>query len=101
MKPEDLGTPDTSTATATLAITNKRGLHARASANLVRLVEGFQSRVTVSKDGVSVGGTSIMGLMLLAAGPGSHISVEAEGTDAQMAVAAITKLVEDRFGEGE
>lgn len=93
--------PDGCAPRVTLTITNKRGLHARASACLVRLVETFQAQIIVSKDGASVGGTSIMGLMLLAAGPGDTIDVRAHGADADAALAAITALVEDRFGEGE
>jgi phosphocarrier protein len=84
-----------------LTIANKRGLHARASSRFVKCVEQFQARVTVEKDGTTVLGTSIMGLMLLAAAPGSIIRVAADGTDAEQAIAAISKLVDDRFGEGE
>ena len=79
------------TASRTLEITNKRGLHARASSKFVKLVERFRSTVTVARDGVSVHGTSIMGLMLLAA----------DGPDAEEALEAIAALVADRFGEGE
>jgi len=82
-----------------LEIVNRRGLHARASAKLVKLVEQFDSAVVVSKDGQSVGGTSIMGLMMLAASPGCCISVEVEGPDAEAAMTAIAELVEDGFGE--
>jgi len=89
------------TASRTLEIINKRGLHARASSKFVKLVEGFHSTVTVSRDGVTVHGTSIMGLMLLAAGPGCHIEVTADGADAEEALDAIAALVADRFGEGE
>jgi phosphocarrier protein len=71
-----------------LAIVNKRGLHARASSKFVKLLEGFDAEVTVTRDGTSVGGTSIMGLMLLAAGPGSVIDIAASGRDAEAAVAA-------------
>ena len=88
-------------ATRTLEITNKRGLHARASSKFVKLVERFHSAVTVSRDGVRVHGTSIMGLMLLAAGPGSHIEVTADGPDAEEALDAVAALVADKFGEGE
>ncbi|MDO1584702.1 HPr family phosphocarrier protein [Rhizobium oryzicola] len=82
-----------------LLIINKRGLHARASAKFVQTVEGFEAEVTVSKDGMTVGGTSIMGLMMLAASPGCTIEVSASGKDAEAAMAALTHLVEDRFGE--
>lgn len=89
------------TASRILEITNKRGLHARASSKFVKLVEHYRSTVTVARDGVSVHGTSIMGLMLLAAGPGSRIEVMADGPDAEEALDAIAALVVDRFGEGE
>lgn len=88
-------------ATRSIAITNKRGLHARASSKFVKLVEDFQSDITVSKDGLSVHGTSIMGLMLLAAGPGCCIEVTADGPDAAEALDAIEALLADKFGEGE
>ncbi|MAA99251.1 MAG: HPr family phosphocarrier protein [Stappia sp.] len=82
-----------------LVIVNRRGLHARASAKLVKLVETFDAEVTVTKDGQSVGGTSIMGLMMLAASPGCCIRVSATGTEAEAALAAISELVEGGFGE--
>ena len=88
-------------ATRVLEITNKRGLHARASSKFVKLVEGFRSTVTVARDGLSVNGTSIMGLMLLAAGPGCRIEVTADGPDAQEALDAVAALLADRFGENE
>jgi phosphocarrier protein HPr len=84
-----------------LLIVNKKGLHARASAKFVQCAERFKAAVTVSKDQTSVGGTSIMGLMMLAAGIGSHICVAAEGPDAEEALAALEALVGDRFGEEE
>lgn len=83
----------------TLAIINKRGLHARASAKFVHTVEKYDAHVTVSKDGMSVGGTSIMGLMMLAASPGCAIEVEAEGPDADAVLNALEELVRHRFGE--
>lgn len=82
-----------------LTIVNRRGLHARASAKLVKLVESFDAEVEVSKDGQSVGGTSIMGLMMLAASPGCCIKVSASGHDAEAVLAAISELVESGFGE--
>ncbi|MTI00281.1 HPr family phosphocarrier protein [Roseibium sp. RKSG952] len=82
-----------------LTIVNQRGLHARASAKLVKLVETFDAEVTVSKDGQTVGGTSIMGLMMLAASPGCCIFVSASGPQAGEVLIAITELVEDGFGE--
>jgi phosphocarrier protein HPr len=80
-------------------IVNQRGLHARASAKFVQLVGGFQADVRVEKDGVSVGGTSIMGLMMLAASPGCRIRVTAEGTEAEEAMDALEALIGSRFGE--
>lgn len=82
-----------------LTIVNRRGLHARASAKLVKLVETFEADVQVSKDGQSVGGTSIMGLMMLAASPGCCIRVCVSGSDAEAALTAISELVESGFGE--
>jgi phosphocarrier protein len=82
-----------------LLIINKRGLHARASAKFVQTVSGFDAKVTVSKDGTSVGGTSIMGLMMLAASPGCSINVAASGNDAVAVLDALAALVADRFGE--
>jgi phosphocarrier protein HPr len=82
-----------------LLIINKRGLHARASAKFVQTVDGFDARITVSRDGMTVGGTSIMGLMMLAASPGSTIMVTAEGPDASAALNALEALIADKFGE--
>lgn len=82
-----------------LTICNKRGLHARASAKFVKCAESYQARISVSRDGQTVGGTSIMGLMMLAALPGCRISVVAEGPEADVALQALAELVEDRFGE--
>ena len=82
-------------ATRTFVITNKRGLHARASSKFVKLVDDFAADVTVSRDGVCVHGTSIMGLMLLAAGPGCEIEVTAEGPDADAALDAVEALLAD------
>ncbi|WP_026782143.1 HPr family phosphocarrier protein [Pleomorphomonas koreensis] len=84
-----------------LKILNKKGLHARASAKFVQCVDRFEAEVCVLKDGQSVSGTSIMGLMMLAAGIGSFIEVRATGREALDAVEAIAALVNDRFGEGE
>ncbi|MEM9574777.1 MAG: HPr family phosphocarrier protein [Pseudomonadota bacterium] len=84
-----------------LLIQNKKGLHARASARFVQTVEAFDVAITVTKDGVNVGGTSIMGLMMLAASQGCSIAVSAKGADAQSAMDAIETLVNDKFGEGE
>ncbi|QRF51054.1 HPr family phosphocarrier protein [Rhizobium rosettiformans] len=82
-----------------LLIINKRGLHARASAKFVQTVSGFDATVSVSKDGTTVGGTSIMGLMMLAASPGCSICVSASGNQAEDVVNALAALVADRFGE--
>ena len=82
-----------------LLIINKRGLHARASAKFVKMVEQFDAEVFVTRGGETVGGTSIMGLMMLAAGPGTTITVAAAGAEAEAALAAITELVESKFNE--
>jgi phosphocarrier protein len=82
-----------------LEIVNSRGLHARASAKFVKCAEQFEAEITVSRDGHSVPGTSIMGLMMLAAQMGSTILVEATGPEAVPAVEALSRLVADRFGE--
>jgi phosphocarrier protein HPr len=82
-----------------LLIINKRGLHARASAKFVQTVERFNAEVWVTRAGETVGGTSIMGLMMLSAGPGTTIMVSAIGPEAEAAVAAITQLVESKFNE--
>ena len=84
-----------------LSIVNKRGLHARASAKFVQTVERFDAEVLVTRAGETVSGTSIMGLMMLAAAPGTTIFVETSGPEAQAAIDALDALVTDRFGEGE
>jgi phosphocarrier protein len=86
-------------AARSVTIVNRRGLHARASAKFVKCAETFDCEVTVTKDGQSVGGTSIMGLMTLAAAPGSTIDLAASGPQAQAAIDALTALVSDGFGE--
>lgn len=80
-------------------IVNRRGLHARASAKFVQMAEGFNAHIRVSREGQTVGGTSIMGLMMLAAAQGSSILIEAEGPDAEAAMDALADLVAGRFGE--
>lgn len=80
-------------------IINERGLHARASAKFVKLAAGFEAEVLVSKDGQSVDARSIMGLMMLAAGPGATIEISAEGPQAQAALDALCELVANRFDE--
>jgi phosphocarrier protein HPr len=82
-----------------LRIVNQRGLHARAAAKFVALAERFGANVDVIKDGQSVSARSIMGLMLLGAGPGSEIELRAEGWDAREALEALSALVESGFGE--
>jgi len=90
-----------SEANRTVEIVNKRGLHARASAKFVKLAATFDAEVKVSKDGQTVDARSIMGLMMLAAGPGSSIDIEAEGVEAEAAVAALEALVSAKFDEDE
>ena len=80
-------------------IVNERGLHARASAKFVKLAGTFSSQVQVSRDYQTVDAMSIMGLMMLAAGPGATIEISANGADAESAVAALAQLVRDRFDE--
>ena len=83
----------------TVDICNARGLHARASAKFVKLAAQFDAEVTVSKDGQSVDARSIMGLMMLAAGPGCTLEISAEGPEAPQAVEALSALVNGRFDE--
>ena len=85
----------------TLTICNSKGLHARASAKFVKCAEEFDADVTVSRDGMSVPGTSIMGLMMLAAAKGCDVMIEAEGPDAEEALDSLTELVSGRFGEAD
>ena len=84
-----------------LLISNKLGLHARASAKLTKLASEFNSDVWLSKGSRRVNAKSIMGVMMLAAGIGARVTVEADGDDAAQALAAIGQLVDDKFGEGE
>lgn len=81
-------------------IINVKGLHARASAKFVEMVEGFNASAEVEKDGMSTTGDSIMGLLMLAASKGTSIEVTTEGADAQALSDALTALIDDRFGEG-
>ncbi len=85
----------------TFTICNKRGLHARASAKFVQTVEKFDADVRVSRGGETVGGTSIMGLMMLAAAPGTSITVEATGNEAAGVIEALAALIASRFGEDD
>ena len=87
------------TATAKVDIVNERGLHARASAKFVKLAGTFDADVRVTKDDQTVDAMSIMGLMMLAAGPGSTIEISAGGRQAQQAVEALSRLVARRFEE--
>lgn len=84
-----------------LPIINKKGLHARATAKFVQCCEKFDAEITVSKDGETVGGSSIMGILTLGAGQGSTIVVTANGPQAQEAIEALDALVANRFGEDE
>lgn len=84
-----------------LKIVNLKGLHARASAKLVEVVESFDADAEVSKDGISASGDSIMGLLMLAASQGSFIDVETSGSDAEALADALTALVANKFGEDD
>jgi phosphocarrier protein HPr len=84
-----------------MCICNKKGLHARASAKFVQTVEKFDAEVRVTRAGETVGGTSIMGLMMLAAAPGTMISIEATGPQAAEVVDALAALIDSRFGESD
>jgi phosphocarrier protein len=84
-----------------IEIVNKRGLHARAAARFVQTVERFEADVTVTRCGDTVGGTSIMGILMLAAGPGSSIRVAARGKEAKQVLDALEALLAERFGEEE
>ncbi|WP_417525955.1 HPr family phosphocarrier protein [Marinovum sp.] len=89
----------TQTVTRSLKIVNEKGLHARASAKLVEVVEGFDASAEVSRDGMGASGDSIMGLLMLAASKGSTIEVQTSGPDAEALADAVEALVADRFGE--
>jgi len=97
--------PDAETAenavVRTLVICNKKGLHARASAKFVQTVEKFEADVRVTRGHETVGGTSIMGLMMLAAAPGTSITITATGSQAAAAVDALEALIASRFGEAD
>ena len=82
-----------------VTIVNELGLHARAAAKFVKLAQGFSANVKVAKDGQQVSGSSILGLMMLAAGPGDEIAISAEGEDADDALNALATLVADGFNE--
>jgi len=82
-------------------IVNKLGLHARAAAKLTHLAGSYQCEIWISRSGRRVNAKSIMGVMMLAAGKGSSVLIEAEGADAEQAIVALARLIADRFGEGE
>ncbi len=84
-----------------ILISNKLGLHARASAKLTKLAGGFQSEVFLSRNGRRVNAKSIMGVMMLAAGLGSEIEIEVNGADEDVAMAQLRTLIDNKFGEGE
>ena len=84
---------------AIVTIRNRKGLHARASAKFVKCAESFDAHVTVTRDGQTVGGTSIMGLMMLAAGPGALLHLVATGPEGPDALAALVELIENGFDE--
>ena len=83
------------------AIVNRLGLHARAAAKLTHIASGFQSDIWLSRSGRRVNAKSIMGVMMLAAGKGAKVTLEADGPDEQEAITALTGLINDKFGEGE
>ena len=89
------------TVTATLNICNTRGLHARASAKFVKLASSFESEIHVTRDGVTVDARSIMGLLMLGAGIGCGVDIEAEGPDAAEALDALSDLVARKFDEDQ
>jgi phosphocarrier protein len=86
---------------STITISNKLGLHARASAKLTKLAGSFRSDIHLSRNARRVNAKSIMGVMMLAAGMGSEIEIEVDGVDEQQAMSALRGLIEARFGEGE
>lgn len=106
-QPDDEAAPAVDGASAActvsrdMSIVNKRGLHARASAKFVQMVERFNADVSVTRNGETVGGNSIMGLMMLSAGIGTTITVSATGPQARAAIAAIADLIGNRFDEDE
>jgi phosphocarrier protein len=89
----------TETLVRTVEVINERGQHARASAKFVKTAAAFDAEVRVSREGTSVDAQSIMGLMMLAAGPGSMLEISAAGPDAETAIEALCRLVEERFDE--
>jgi phosphocarrier protein len=96
-----MSAPGEDAITRVVEIVNKKGLHARASAKFVQMAEKYQSSVTVTRGNETVGATSIMGLMMLAAGPGTLITIKASGPDAIDAMSNLCDLVTGGFGEEE
>ena len=94
------GGPGPAALVRRVTILNERGLHARAAAKFVKVVEDHEAQVSVVKDGVEVPGRSIMGLMMLAAGPGSELELRAEGPAAETVLDALERLVAEKFHEG-
>ncbi|WP_088283426.1 HPr family phosphocarrier protein [Ideonella sp. A 288] len=86
---------------STITISNKLGLHARASAKLTKLAGTFQSEIHMARNGRRINAKSIMGVMMLAAGMGSEVEIETDGPDEQQAMEALRALIADRFGEGQ
>lgn len=86
---------------STVTISNKLGLHARASAKLTKLAGSFRSEVHMARNGRRINAKSIMGVMMLAAGLGSEVEIETDGPDEQAALDALLALVNDKFGEGQ
>ena len=99
--PSDLPEAPPDAIVRSLAIVNQRGLHARASAKFVQTVEKFDAGVRVTRGHETVGGTSIMGLMMLSAAPGTSITVTATGKEAAEVIAALAALIDSRFGEDD
>ncbi len=99
--PPDVPAPRPGAIVREMQIVNQKGLHARASARFVQTVEKFDADVRVTRCGETVGGTSIMGLMMLSAAPGTSITVEAAGKDAAGVIAALEKLIGSGFDEDE
>jgi phosphocarrier protein len=98
-RPAAAGSAEGDVVVRTATITNRRGLHARAAAKFVKLASQFEAQVMVSKRGMEVSGLSIMGLMMLAAGPGCTIELKATGADAHEAVDALGELIDAKFDE--
>ena len=84
-----------------ITISNKLGLHARASAKLTKLAGSFKSEIFMARNGRRVNAKSIMGVMMLAAGKGSTVTIETIGDDDEAAIVAIAALIDDKFGEGQ